>query len=201
MILMKFHAVVFASLLPCLAASLGVVDKAKMIGSPGAPVRIDLYSDFECPGCKAFHEGLLQAIVRDYVVPGKVYIVNHEFPLTMHPYSREAANLATAAAAIGKYQQVSDVLFLNQMSWGTSGKVWETVASVLTPAEQKKVQALAKEPAILAQVQQDVDAGQAMRIPQTPTIVVSRGKQQYTFPGPDPGNYPLLRSLIDGLLK
>ena len=198
---MKSYAVALAALLPCLAASLDGVDKAKMIGNPSAPVRIDLFSDFQCPGCKAFHETLLPTLIRDYIVPGRAYIVNREFPLTMHPYSRQAANYATAAAAIGKYQQVADALFLNQVSWSTSGKVWETVAGVLTPAEQKKVQALAKDPAILAQVQQDVDAGTAQHVPQTPTIMVSRGKQQYTFPGPDPGNYPLLRSLINGLLK
>lgn len=198
---MKPYAVALVALLPCLAASLGDVDKAKTLGNPGAPVRIELFSDFQCPGCKAFHEMLLPVIIRDYVVPGKAYIFNHEFPLTMHPYSREAANLATAAATIGKYQRVADVLFLNQGSWSTSGKVWDTVASVLTPAEQKKVQALAKDPAILAQVQQDVEAGQAQRVPQTPTIVVSRGTKRYSFPGPDQGNYPLLRSLIDGLLK
>ena len=198
---MKPYAVALIALLPCLAASVGDVDKAKILGNPGAPVRIDLFSDFQCPGCKAFHESLLPVMIRDYVVPGKAYIVQHEFPLQMHPYSREAANFATAAATVGKYQQVADALFLNQNSWGTSGKVWDTVAAVLTPAEQKKVQPLAHDPAILAQVQADVNLGQAQRVPQTPTIVVSRGDKHYSFPGPDMGNYPLLRSLIDGLLK
>jgi len=140
-------------------------------------------------------------LIRDYVAPGKAYIFNHEFPLQMHPHSREAANFATAAATVGKYQQVADALLQQQNSWGTTGKVWETVASVLTAGEQKKVQDLAKDPAVLAQVQKDLDAGQAQRIPQTPTIIVSRGAKHYSFPGPDPANYPLLRSLIDGLLK
>src|ERR1051326_518479 len=169
---MKSCAIALVALLPCLAASLGDVNQAKMIGNPNAPVRIELFSDFQCPGCKSFHESLLPVIVRDYVIPGKVYILNHEFPLTMHAYSREAANLATAAATIGKYQQVADALFLNQLSWGTTGKVWDTVAAVLSPADQKKVQALAKDPAILAQVQADLDAGKLQGVPQTPTIVV-----------------------------
>lgn len=198
---MKCFAVALVAMLTCSAASLPDLDRAKTIGNPAAPVRIDLYSDFQCPGCKAFHEFLLQMIIRDYVVPGKAYIFNHEFPLPMHPYSRDAANLAVAAASIGKYQQVADALFRNQESWGATGKVWETVAAVLNPAEQKKVQALAKDPSILAQVQQDVDAGKAQGIPQTPTIIVSRGAKRYSYPGPAPDNYPLLKSLIDGLLK
>jgi len=198
---MKHFAVALAVLVPCLAASLGDVDRAKTIGNPGSPVRIELFSDFQCPGCKAFHETLLPVLIRDYVATGKAYIFNHEFPLAMHPHSREAVNFATAAATVGKYQQVADALFQQQNSWATTGKVWETVATVLTPGEQKKVQDLAKDPAVLAQVQRDVDAGQAQHIPQTPTIVVSRGAKHYSFPGPDPANYPLLRSLIDGLLK
>jgi protein-disulfide isomerase len=196
---MKPFAIALAVLLPCLAASLGE-DRAKIFGNPGAPVRLELYSDFQCPACKNFHEVLLPVIMRDYVVPGKAYIYNHEFPLSMHPHSREAAQFATAAATIGKYSQVADVLFQQQASWGTSGKVWEAVATVLTPAEQKKVQALAKDPAIIAQVQQQADSAKSY-INQTPTIIVIRGAKRYSFPGPDQTNYPLLRSLIDGLLK
>ena len=198
---MKVSAVAIVALLPCLAASLGDVEKAKSVGNPGAPVRIEVFSDFQCPACKGFHETLLPILVRDYVAPGRVYITSHEFPLTMHPYSREAANYATAAAQVGKYPQVCDALFKNQATWGANGKVWDTVAAVLTPAEQKKVQALAKDPSVLTQVQQDLDMGSMQRINQTPTIVVSRGQRRYPFPGPDAGTYPLLRALIDGLSK
>jgi len=174
---------------------------AKTIGNPGAPVCIELFSDFQCPACKIFHEVILPMILTDYVITGKAYVVNHEFPLTMHPYSRLAANYATAAAQVGKYQTVADALFRNQQEWGASGKVWETVASALTPAEQQKVQALAQDPAILSQVQQDFDLGMAQPVRQTPTLFVSRGAKRYAFPGPAQDNYAILKSLIDQLLK
>jgi protein-disulfide isomerase len=197
---MKLYAIAVAALLPCLAASLGDVERAKSIGNPVAPVRIDVYSDFQCPACKGFHENVLPTIIRDYVVPGKVYIVSHEFPLTMHPYSREAAGYAVAATQVGKYQQVSDALFRIQAVWSTNGKVWDTVAAVLTPAEQKKVQALAKDPSVLDQIKQDVDAGNMLRIGETPTIFVSKGAKRYPYAGPNPGNYMFLQALINDLL-
>ena len=197
---MKLFAVAAVALLPCLAASLGDVEKAKSIGNPAAPVRIDIYIDFQCPSCKGFHETLLPIIVRDYVVPGKVYIVSREFPLTMHPYSREAAGYAVAATQIGKYQQVADALFRTQAVWSTNGKVWDTVAAVLTPAEQKKVQALAKDPSVLAQIQADVDMGNALKIDRTPTIYLSKGQKRYPYAGPDLSNYTFLRALIDDLI-
>jgi len=197
---MKLSAFALAALLPCLAASLGDIERSKSLGNPAAPVRIDVYSDFQCPACKGFHENVLPMLIRDYVVPGKVYIVSREFPLTMHPYSREAAGYAVAATQVGKYQVVADALFHTQAVWSTNGKVWDTVAAVLSPTEQKRVQALAKDPSVLAQVQQDVDLGNSLRINQTPTIFLSKGPKRYPYAGPDPGNYPFLRALIDDLI-
>lgn len=177
------------------------VEKAKSLGNPSAPVRIEIYSDFECPGCKAFHETVLPLLVRDYVTPGKVCLISREFPLAMHAHSREAANYATAAAQVGKYQPVADTLFLNQAAWGASGKVWDPIAGVLTESERKKIQELAQAPATLALVQQDVDSGMLQKINRTPTLIVSRGPKRYPFAGPGLDTYPILKSLIEELLK
>jgi protein-disulfide isomerase len=117
----------------------------------------------------------------------------------MHQYSREAAGYATAAARLGKYEQVADALFLKQVAWSASGKVWDAVANVLTPAEAKKVQSLAKDPAVLSEVQHDLELGRAAAINQTPTMIVTRGTSR--FPVVGAVNYTLLRSLLDGLLK
>jgi protein-disulfide isomerase len=195
---MKLFALALAALLPCLAAS-SDADPGKSMGSPSAPVRIEVFSDFECPACKALHEQILPLVFKDYVISGKVYLVSHEFPLRMHQYSREAANYATAAARLGKYQPVADALFLTQTAWEVNGKVWDTVANVLTPEEAKKVQALAKDPSVLSEVQRDVDAGIAGGINQTPTMFVSSGSKR--FPVTGAVNYNLLRSMLDGLLK
>jgi predicted DsbA family dithiol-disulfide isomerase len=73
------------------------------------------------------------------------------------------------------------------------------VASVLTPAEAKRVQSLAKDPSVLTAVQNDVELGRAAAINQTPTMIVARGAKRYPLPGAV--NYALLRSLLDGLLK
>src|SRR5205823_3983880 len=98
-----------------------------------------------------------------------------------------------------KYQAVSDVLFRNQASWGATGKVWETVATALTPEEQKKVQALANDPAVLAEVQRDYDLGQKVHIDSTPTIIIThRLKMQ---PWKEWSSYPLFKSYLDELLK
>jgi len=199
---MKLCALLLAALIPCLGQTLPA-DKDKAFGNPAATIRLDLFSDFSCPMCRSFHTDVLPQLERDYGASGKIYIVTHEFPLNIpaHKYSREAAGYATAAGRIGKFDVVADKLFQTQgetpNNWNVNGRVWEVVAAVLTPAEQKKVQALAKDPAILAEVQSDVDLGNRLGVNSTPTVFLTQGMRR--FPILNPMNYTLLRSLIDGL--
>jgi protein-disulfide isomerase len=195
---MKLSAALLAAVLP-LAAAAGSIDKAKSFGNPQAPITIELFSDFQCPSCLEFHREMLPALMRDYIVPGKVYLVYKEFPLPMHNHSREAAAYACAAARVGKYQQVADALFQNQPTWAADGKVFQTVSTALTPAEQKKVLALSKDPSVLSEVQEDVQEGEAERVNGTPTMVLIHGAKKYQIPAGM--NYSLLRSLLDSLAK
>jgi protein-disulfide isomerase len=170
-------------------------------GIPSAPLRMDLYDDFTCPHCKMLHEQLLPKLIADYVTPGKAYLVFHEYTLTGagHEYSKTASLYAAAAARVGKYHQVCDALFLTQSSWAMSGKVWEAVAPALTAAEQKKVQAMFKDPSIAAEVQHDLDMGNAAHVDRTPTLVLThKGKQT---PWSYWNDYDLFRSFVDGELK
>jgi protein-disulfide isomerase len=196
---MKRTVLALGGLLWSAAGWAGAPSKGMAVGSPNAPITIEVFSDFECPHCKILHEQVLRPLIRDYVVPGKVYLIHREFPLAGHAYSRLAALYVTAAARIGKYQEVSDVLFLDQTVWEVNGKVDETVSSVLTPAEAAKVRALAKEPEIQAEVQHDVDMARALGINQTPTMIVKHRSIPYPISGSV--NYDLLRSFLDDRLK
>jgi protein-disulfide isomerase len=187
-------------LLSCQAAN-DPIDKGKLLGSQSAPMTLEIYSSFDCPHCKTMHETDGPLLMQDFVIPGKACIVSREFPLTgpAHPYAREAANYATAAARIGKYDVVSDTLFKNQNTWAINGKVWAAVAAVLTASEQAKVQSLAKDPTVLAEVQRDYDAGMAAGITSTPsTIIVYKGKRYPPLSGAQ--NYDLLKQYLNGLL-
>jgi len=197
---MKRFAITLAALLPCLAA-IPEVDKGKALGNPTAPIQIEVFSDFTCPHCKWLHEQIVPLLLKDYVVTGKVYLVSRDFPLTGpgHQFSREAAHIATAAARVGKFPQVSDVLFSTQAAWAVSGKVWDTVAPTLSPADQKRVQALSRDPGVAAEVQRELNEGVGAGINSTPTLIVTQGARRY--PLPSVTNYSLLKSLLDGLLK
>jgi protein-disulfide isomerase len=184
-----------------MAAAGPEAEKSRTMGNPAAPLRMDLYSDFTCPHCKMLHEVILPKLITDYVAPGKAYLVFHEYTLSGpgHQHSNTASLYADAAAKIGKYQQVSDALFATQSSWALSGKVWEAVAPALNDAERKKVQVLFKDPAVAADVQSDLNMGNAARVDRTPTMIIThKGKQT---PWSWWENYALFRSLVDSELK
>jgi protein-disulfide isomerase len=194
---MKSVAVALALLLPCVAATPDT-NKDKVLGGAGAPLVIEVYSSFACSHCKDFHEKLLPQIVRDYVVPGKACVISREyFPPNSAP-ALDAARIATAAAHIGKYRQVADALFNRQAEWAFGGQPWAIAAGTLTPDEKKKVETLAKDPAIMTEIQHDLDQGAAAGLSSTPTLVISRNGKKYPYSGVP--EYSLLRSLFDSLL-
>lgn len=195
---MKLPVYMLAALLPSLVMA-SDIDRAKAFGNPSAPLTIELFSDFQCPSCRNLHLQELPYLMRDFVNQGKAYLVYKEFPLPMHEHAREAAAYACASARIGKYEQVADALFQSQPAWEQNGQVFQAVASVLTPAEQKKVQALAKDPSVLSEVQRDVQEGQLEQVNQTPTMLVIRNGRKYPIGGSL--NYDLLQKFLNELIS
>src|ERR1017187_7214646 len=96
---MRLGAVALLMLWPMMAA-VSDIDPNKTAGNPSAPVTVQVFSDFECPSCKVFHDRTLPQLQHDFVATGKVFLVYREFPLPMHAHSREAANYAVAAARL-----------------------------------------------------------------------------------------------------
>ena len=194
---MKTFAAVLAAAAALMAGSTGNTN-GNTYGEPHAPVVIEIFSDFQCPACKTLHDDTFQLIMRDYVVPGKVYIIYRCFPLPMHPFGHPCAEFACAAARIGRYQKVADALFAQQSSISMSGKVEDVVNSVLTPTEAKKVKSLLHDPGVQREIQTDLDEGKLVPVTGTPTLWITHGgkSQAVSFPI----NYSLLKSYLDALL-
>lgn len=191
------------SIVTMLAAGLALAEMpaktSKTMGTPVAAITIEVYSDFQCPHCKLLHETWMGPLIRDYVMTGRVQLIQHEFPLSQHPYARTAANYACAADRVGKYGEVADILFKNQDEWGKDGKVDQTVCSVLTPAEAAKVRALAKDPAILAQVDKDLALGNKVPLKETPTVVVTYKGKHYV--ADVRSSYSIFTKFLDSLAR
>src|ERR1019366_10669679 len=102
---------------------------------------------------------------------------------------------ATAAARIGKYKEVADALYRDQAKWANSDLVWESVAAILNPEERRRVQMLAKDRDVDAEVQRDIDFAATNGFVYIPTILVTHHGRTYPIKGiPDPA---LFRHLLD----
>ena len=84
------------------------------LGDPNAPIKVEEFSDFQCPYCAKFHEETEQQVVDAYVATGKVYFVYRSFGNFIGPESKAAAEAAYCAGDQGKYWEYHDVLFANQ---------------------------------------------------------------------------------------
>jgi protein-disulfide isomerase len=171
----------------------------RSVGPIMAKVTMDVYSDFQCPHCKVLAEETLNRVMEDYALKGKIRLVHHDFPLPMHQYAKQAALVAAAADKIGKFDQVSGALFKQQDTWAANGKVEEAADSVLTPAEAKKVHELAKDPAVAAVVQRDIDLGTRLNITSTPTIILTKDLKSNRVTGSV--SYVILKRYLDQLLE
>jgi protein-disulfide isomerase len=176
------------------------IDPFKAFGSKNAPVVMEVFTDFQCPACKQLYTTTLQRVMDNYVNTGKIYMVHRDFPLAMHAYSTVAAAYSRAACHIGKCQEVEDVLFQNQEKWEMNGDVKGTVASALSPAEMKKVQALVDGGTLMPLIDKDKQIGQAVPVTQTPTSIIHTRNGQ-TYPVVGYVSYDVLKTLLDQLVK
>lgn len=68
------------------------LDSQPSYGTPGAPVTIVVYGDFQCPVCKAEADVMRKNLVQKF--PDKVRVYFKDFPLeSIHPWARAASDV------------------------------------------------------------------------------------------------------------
>lgn len=112
----------------------------KSYGSPGAPIKLEVFTDYQCPSCRNFFETTLRPLINDYVASGKVYVLHHDYPLSGHQYSGMAARWANAAARVGQFGNVEGALYDNQMAWEMTGDIKKFVSTSMPAADFKRVE-------------------------------------------------------------
>jgi protein-disulfide isomerase len=99
------------------AAGTGVVEGT-------GPVKVDVYQDYLCPSCQAFHaaaEQQLQTMVSENKITLTTYPIAILDRLSTNRYSTRSAAAAGCAADGGKFAQFSDALYDKQPAEGGPG--------------------------------------------------------------------------------
>ena len=84
------------------------------MGDPNAPIKIEEFSDFQCPYCARFHEETEWQIAESYVADGTVYMVYRSFGDFIGSESKAAAEAAYCAGDQEKFWDYHNILFANQ---------------------------------------------------------------------------------------
>ena len=162
-------------------------------GTPGAPVVIAEFSDFECPFCKEEAKTLRDNIVKTY--PKEVRVYFFDFPLEqLHPWARAAANAGRCVfkQSASTFWDYHDWIFDHQADVTADN----LKSKVLEFAQGKQLDAAQlgsciDTKAADADVQHTIDMGHSLGVNQTPTIFVNGRRLAGTIPWND------LKAVID----
>jgi protein-disulfide isomerase len=170
-------------------------------GNQSAPIKIEVFSDFQCPACQAFYLRTMRNILTEYGDTAKACIVYREFPLQIHPHAREAAHYGHAAMRLGpaQWSQVADALFENQQAWGSSGDIEPFIAKALSANSLAALhKELENQASLDAAVDADINLGVQRGVNSTPTFfVTANGKTEKIAAAVQ---YPILKRYLDSLL-
>jgi protein-disulfide isomerase len=136
-------------------------------GPAEAPVRVLVFSDFQCPFCARLH-GTLQDLRAHY--GERVRFVFFDLPLEFHPRALPAALAANCAAAQGRYEAMQTLLFEHQDALEDPDLERYAALADLNVPDWRACVAL---PATRAEIDGDIEAGEVLGLTGVPTVYVN----------------------------
>ncbi|MSR35586.1 MAG: DsbA family protein [Gemmatimonadetes bacterium] len=148
-------------------------------GDPNAPFTIMEFADFQCPACGQFYAQVGQLIESEFVKTGKAKFVYYDFPLTtVHPNAFLAARAGHCAEDQEKFWEFHDVMYRNQNRWAGSQNPtsnFEDYAKDLG-LDANAFNACLESDKHADVVTANMELGNQLHVPGTPTILVTQGK-------------------------
>jgi len=171
---------------------------ASLAGKPGpspafgpndAPVKVFLYSDFQCPVCRRVVEPIKTA---SRELGDTVQIVFKHNALVMHPRAEAAAKASVAAFRQGKFWEFHDLVFQDQRALADQDFVRHAQTLKLNIARFRKDMA---DPDVAAQLVYERATADAIGARGTPGFIIN-GKKQVGW-----GSYGSLKAMITRAAK
>ncbi len=171
--------IALALLIPTIAESQRAIPRNCVSGALNSPIRLEVFSDFQCGACAQFFLQVVTPTVREYGSSGKICILYNEFPLISHPYSRQAARYSLAAQRVGRAQwlAVMDALYRRQPIWAVDGDIDKALMGVVSAVDFARIKKIAAEPSIDDAITREVALGEKREVTSTPTVFVTVRKR------------------------
>jgi protein-disulfide isomerase len=148
-------------------------------GDANAPFTIIEFADFQCPACGQFFAQVKPLIESEFVATGKAKFVYYDFPLTsVHPNAFLAARAGHCAEDQQKFWEFHDVMYRNQNRWAGAPNPtgnFEDYAKDLG-LDASAFNACLESDKHADVVTANMELGNQLQVPGTPTILVTQGK-------------------------
>ena len=153
----------------------------RAIGQANAPVKVEIWSDFQCPACDTFATTIEPNLISQYVATGKAHVVYRDFAfIDRGAADGESQQAAAAARCVGdKFWPFHDYLFENQNKTGENKGTFSAafLASVADAvhADRSAYDACMANGAadMVAAVKAETAQGTVAGVSQTPTIALN----------------------------
>jgi protein-disulfide isomerase len=144
------------------------------VGSPDAPVTMEVWADYQCPYCRLEDLLFSGALEREYAAPGIVRIVYRDFAFL----GQESTDAAVAARCAGRQEAAArlrfhDALYAFQQGENQGRFVRENllqVAQIVGVPDTTAFTACLDDPAVADEVAAETAAGRDLGISSTPTM-------------------------------
>jgi protein-disulfide isomerase len=152
-----------------LAPGQNLASGARLLGRADAPVKVVVFSDFQCPFCAAFHQAVQRVRARH---PDRVALAFRHLPLdAIHPHARAAALAAECAGEQGRFEAYANALFAQQGAIGS--KAWSRFAAEAGVGDVETFDGCMAGRRWAGRVEQDARLAAEMNIDVTPTFIIN----------------------------
>ncbi|HRI36776.1 MAG TPA: thioredoxin domain-containing protein [bacterium] len=145
-------------------------------GMPDAPVKLTIFTDFQCPACIYFHDTVEQQVYDRYVNTGKIRVEYKNFPLTPHRNAERDAAAALCAAEQGRFDAYAARLYAwekSQNGKATSDDNRIEIARQTDAIDVTQFSTCLLESHYLGQVRSEFrEATNTLKLPGTPSFLV-----------------------------
>jgi len=166
-----------SNIIPITPISVTVPMNETSIGDPDAPVKMDVWEDFQCSGCLAYSKDIEPQVFETYVETGKVFYTFHFYPFIDggQGESHDAANAAMCAAEQERFWDYHAIIFANWIgeNAGSFTKSRLTAFAQNIGLDTTAFNQCFQENKYSAHIQQDIEAGNKLGVPPTPAIFVN----------------------------
>jgi protein-disulfide isomerase len=170
-------------------------------GSLDAPIKLEVFSDFQCSWCKMFYMETITQVLKNYSPEDKICVIYYEFPLQMHAFGHKAARYSIAAQRVGRKQwlAVIDALYTKQDQWALNGNIDTVVKSVVSAEDFEQIKKKLLDPSIDEAISRDIALGQKRGVEGTPSIfLTAMNKEHPKYPY---APYAVWKGYFDRIVK